>query len=276
MRSLKFKKRGVLILFIAGSLIALGLQIYLDHKSQVSLDQPVASMSPKSLSHPATLPNPEGLLPHPQNSEAPFQPVDSKEKEAPKKFEPAKPGPIPEKSAGSTIAGCFTVQYTHKKIPSHSDAETCMEHENEVNLRPSGSEQINSKSICAFVDGKTAPFQTASTDFSKITLGPIAGPQSRITVRYCLGRSKCPQICVPKKDSFMSALGADDAESDTSAGWDGSGADAEESQLNSEVRALDQEKGQLDSKRRSFKEWLIDSTTTGCEDPTSSRRGGSE
>ncbi len=276
MRSLKFKKRGVLALFIAGSFIALGLRIYLDHKSKLSLDQPVASMSPKSLSHPATFPNQEGLLPHPQNSEAPLQSVDSKEKEAPKKIEQAKSAPATEKSIESPKVGCFTVHYTHKKIPSHSDAETCMEHENEINLRSSSSDQINSKSICAFVDGKTVLFRPTSSDPSRITIGPIAGPQSRITVRYCLGRSKCPQICVPKKDSFMSALGADDAESDASAGWDGSGADSEESQLNSEVRALDQEKGQLDSKRRTFKEWMIDSTSTGCEDPSSSSRGGSE
>ncbi len=276
MRSLKFKKREVLALFIAGSFIALGLRIYLDHKAQVSLDQPVASMSPKSLSHPATLPNQEGLLTHPKNSEMPLQSVDSRKKETPKKVEQAKLAPSPEKSIESLKVGCFTVRYSHKKIPSHSDAETCMEHENEINLRSSSPDQINSKSICAFVEGKTVPFRPTPSDPSRIIIGAIAGPQSRITVRYCLGRSKCPQICVPKKDSFMSALGADDAESDASAGWDGSGTDSEESQLNSEVRALDQEKGQLDSKRRTFKEWMIDSTSTGCEDPSSSSRGVSE
>ncbi len=168
--------------------------------------------------------------------------------------------------------GCFTIRYTHKKLATHSDMETCLEHENGISLRiPESleiSKTINRSSICVWIDGKAVSFRQASNHANQLILGPHAGPQSTITARFCLGRSTCPQICRPKQDELMSALGADDTSDDPSGSWDGSKDNSEdEAQLNSEVRKLDHESKQLDSQRSIFTDWLIESTAATCEAP---------
>ena len=194
--------------------------------------------------------------------------------------QPSSPGTeLPR--ADSLKAGCFTLHFTHKKLSTHSDPETCFEHENEISLKlPKSSTPlrgINSRSVCVLVDGRVAHFRANPSDPSRLVFAPIAGPQSKIAARFCLGHSLCSQKCVPQKDAFLNVLEGDEEDTTPVGSWDGSRANSdEENQLNSEVQAIDHEKGQLGSHRPVFSDWLMESVSEGCEESASSQNGGSE
>ena len=199
------------------------------------------------------------------------------------------PTPAPQASSPRTEllrtdlakTGCFTVHYNHKKLSTHSDPETCFEHENEIALKLPKSNTslrgLNSKSVCVLVDGKPVRFRANTSDPHRLVFAPIAGPQSKVAARFCLGHSLCSQKCVPQKDAFLNVLEGDEEDTTPVGNWDGSRANSdEENQLNSEVQAIDHEKGQLGSHRPVFSDWLMESVSEGCEESASSQNGGSE
>jgi hypothetical protein len=183
--------------------------------------------------------------------------------------------------ASSSRMGCFTVHYNHKKLASHPDAETCFEHENEITLRTQESADlpkgVNFKSICTYIDGKVVPFRLTSKNADHVVIGAIAGPQSKIAVRFCLGKTLCSQICTPIKDTFLSALGADDTTTDPKDGWDDSEADSkDQAQLSAEVQALDRDQDQLTQKVLVFKDWIFESASPSCENISTDSEGANE
>ena len=97
------------------------------------------------------------------------------------------------------ITGCFTQNYQHRPTAGHVDRESCAQHDNVVSLDPT------IKALCVRVDGVPVSFDRKK---DKILIGPLAGPDSVVSVSYCLGQSRCLAPCQIPKDGFMNAIGA--------------------------------------------------------------------
>ncbi len=101
---------------------------------------------------------------------------------------------------------CYTVTYTHKAAAGHKNMDECSQHRNLIKL---GDSKVSLKSVCVRVDGTPVKFDWVK---SSILLGPVAGPNTKISVRYCQPKAKdtCADDCKLPKDDFMAALGGDD------------------------------------------------------------------
>ncbi len=101
---------------------------------------------------------------------------------------------------------CFVASFTHKKLPTHDDPETCQRHKNIIKLDHSLGEM---KNICVRIDGEAVEYQKIKNEPKQIMILGGAGPESKISVRYCIGNRPCPQDCKiqKRKDNFMEAVG---------------------------------------------------------------------
>lgn len=97
---------------------------------------------------------------------------------------------------------CFTITFQHKKLSSHNSEEICAQHKNLLKLK---HDNVNKKTICVKVDGHPVRFEMPKKD--EILIGSLAGPESKIIVRYCIGKAKCQEECKVPKDDFMEAIG---------------------------------------------------------------------
>ncbi|OFZ52965.1 MAG: hypothetical protein A2428_08440 [Bdellovibrionales bacterium RIFOXYC1_FULL_54_43] len=103
-------------------------------------------------------------------------------------------------------SGCVVARFQHKALPGHRDRENCGKHRNFVELGTAKDlAHINWKSVCLRVDGVPTHFERGSKG---IVFGPLAGPESSISVRYCLGKASCNNDCTPPRDGFLDAIGA--------------------------------------------------------------------
>jgi hypothetical protein len=121
-----------------------------------------------------------------------------------------------EQTLGAPQATCITLTYKHKKTTGHDTDETCGQHRNLLKLQ---HETINKKAICAKVDGTPVRFELTKAKTPAVVIGPYAGPNSKITVQYCLGKAALKEDCTIPKDEFMDAIGATEDSAPT-AQWD--------------------------------------------------------
>ncbi len=172
-----------------------------------------------------------------------------------------------EKKAGVS-EGCFTVAFTHQKLSSHADGEACLKHNNLISLKAplthlGATAGINPDSLCVLVNGSAVKHSKVKGD--EFMIGPLAGPNSVITARFCIGKTKCTEKCIIKQDNFMSALGVDESDMNSAIGWDGSKeVSKEESELEKEAAALGKEKEQADQKNPVFSGWLAANSVSAC------------
>lgn len=173
--------------------------------------------------------------------------------------------------AAPQMQGCYSVTLSHKKMPSHADGEACLKHKNLLTLQgpePIDFKKLNSDSICVRVNGDPVSFQKVPGQSNQVVIGAVAGPDAKIVASFCLGKSKCSERCVVKRDEFMSALGMDDMSGDGKAGWDGSkGASKEDTELEAEVVAFNRERDGMAGagiKDEMFSGWVAEKSTLAC------------
>lgn len=144
-----------------------------------------------------------------------------------------------ESQTEKPASGCFVVSYSHERTRMHEDEEDCFHHRNLIRLK---HETIDSRSLCVRVNGTPVRFQRDPKDSRDLIIGPVAGPDAKITAQYCVGKSSCKQDCTVARDEFLDAIGAnasdgdeaDDVKADVQlARWDSDG----EKDANAEVSA---------------------------------------
>ncbi len=96
---------------------------------------------------------------------------------------------------------CFTVTYHHKKLGDHADGEICSLHKNLVKLK---HPKVNFKSLCVKVNGTPVKYEKTK---GGVLVAAIAGPNAKITARYCLDQANCSDECKIPRDEFMDAIG---------------------------------------------------------------------
>ncbi|MGZ3688699.1 MAG: hypothetical protein ACXWP5_12445 [Bdellovibrionota bacterium] len=160
---------------------------------------------------------------------------------------------------------CFTLDYHHLPTAGHIDEESCSQHRNLLKLKHS-----RPLAVCVRVNGRPVRFQRVKGRSDELMLEPVAGPQSKISIRYCTEKSGCPaQDCKVPKDEFMSALGGEANDGPADGGvWDPSEA-KETARMNGELRRelaeLDSASGTDTGASHLFKGWTLDQVSEGCE-----------
>jgi hypothetical protein len=123
-------------------------------------------------------------------------------------------------------------------------------------------------SVCVRLDGNPVTYEKKG---NRLVFANIARPGSVVTIRYCLGKARCNELCEPgesKKDPFMTALGAEDAPNDKAeaAGvgqWDS--ADRDDGDAGTEFSdLLEVEKRQSRAALSLSSEWIPEAVTAGC------------
>jgi hypothetical protein len=183
--------------------------------------------------------------------------------------------PLPDHSPAlsSLIAdGCFKLTFAHKKQASHDDGEVCLLHKNLIVLNHFDQAQkskIDPQSICMRINDKAVKYSFVPGKPGQILLGPEAGPNAKITASYCVGKAKCSKSCTPEKDSFLSAIGADENNDPAqTVGWDGQkGKTKEDTEVETQMTALGQEINSESSGEHSqiFSGWILEKQTAQCE-----------
>ena len=182
---------------------------------------------------------------------------------------PANPAPD---AAHEVRSGCFLAKFEHHRMRGHTTREECSRHQNEIVLSQESGvlRAFQEKTpVCVKLNGTPLEYEKKG---NHIVFANVAGPDSVVTVQYCLGGSKCTDPCAPRKDAFLSAVGAD--EDDASAGngqWDA--ADRDDDDLGTEFAdLLDAEKRQPRGALASSTDWSADSVSAGCSHTSVSSR----
>jgi hypothetical protein len=231
--------------------------------SQGSLGTPSISPVPSNISETAApnLPAPSLTIPTIPMGAIPTGPAISLDLDKTKK--------IPT----SIADGCFNLTFAHKKLSSHEDGEACLLHKNLIVLTHSDQSpksKIDHKSVCIRINGKAVKYSFAPGKTNQIILGPEAGPNAKITASYCVGKAKCSQSCVPEKDQFLSAIGADEDNDHAQAvNWDGKKGKAEEDiEVENQMAALNQDlNSEGGDSSQLFTGWVLETQTAKCEQP---------
>lgn len=189
------------------------------------------------------------------------------------------PSEAPKTVQRPILEGCFSINYNHKKMNSHADGEACLKHKNLITIQipnqPELEEKLNLKSVCILVNGSPVQHTSVQGRTNQFLIGPVAGLNSQVTARFCLGKTQCTEKCVVKRDTFMSALGLDEDSVESKVGWDGSKESSKEDiELEAEVAALDKEKEQSDAKlNNTFTGWIANNYTASCNATSASKTG---
>jgi len=176
---------------------------------------------------------------------------------------PGSPGPdVVQESRPEVRSGCFLAKFEHHRMRGHTTREECSRHQNEIVLSQESGvfRAFQEKTpVCVKLNGTPLEFEKKG---NRIVFANVAGPDSVVTIQYCLGGSKGTDTCAPKKDAFLSAVGAD--EDDASAGngqWDA--ADRDDADLGTEFAdLLEAEKRQPRGALASSTDWSADSVTS--------------
>jgi hypothetical protein len=181
----------------------------------------------------------------------------------------AKPGETtPQAASGPT---CFTQTFHHKSVSSHNNEEACSHHRNLIKVAHAG---LNPAALCFRVNGTPVKFQSVKGKSDEFLLPPIAGPQAKITARYCVGKSTCAEECKIPKGEFMDAIGgSEDEDSGKQAAnlghWDSkreTGADTEITQkLDSDIRHELADNGESADGTYVFQGWISDMEVAACD-----------
>ncbi len=167
--------------------------------------------------------------------------------------------------------GCFTVTFKHKRMMAHSSDETCSHHKNVVKLY---HKKVDAKSICVRVDGKPVKFAVNKKDSRELMIAGVAGPEAKITARYCVGKSGCSEDCKVPRDDFMAAIGGeDDLKGGTEIGhWDSDAPSETEtkntaklnSELKRELAELDEVEPGTSEGVSIFRDWVGEEEIPAC------------
>jgi hypothetical protein len=162
---------------------------------------------------------------------------------------------------------CYRANYKHKLIESHTDGEVCGHHKNLIRL---STEHGAMTTACVRVDRTPVKFEAKAEG---LVLEPVAGPDSEISVTYCVGeackalKDKCVPVAkanVKKKDEFMEAIGGD-ADGKELGNWeDKKDSDESEKKLNAaldpairrEIAHLDDPKPKAGQAAGIFADWI--------------------
>lgn len=171
--------------------------------------------------------------------------------------------------SGTVDTGCFLVTLTHKPLPEHKNRQHCSRHRNYVRL---GDSSINLKSLCVRVDSVPVRYELVEKKNKKgiqgLMISSGAGPNSKITVRYCIGKKSCPETkteCAVPKDDFLDAIGGSDPEEDTRiriVKWDPNDA-SQDVDVAASIEA-DLKKELADAEPGVFDEWIGTSEAASC------------
>ncbi|MBC7691508.1 MAG: hypothetical protein H7222_07040, partial [Methylotenera sp.] len=109
------------------------------------------------------------------------------------------------------VANCYVVNFKHKASSHHKTRQACAQHRNFLKLTDS---TINLKSVCVRVDGIPVAYEQVKekgkSEVSGLMLAGIAGPDSKISLKYCINKHDCNEDCKVPKDEFMDAIGGTD------------------------------------------------------------------
>jgi hypothetical protein len=187
-------------------------------------------------------------------------------KEAPKVSEAPKEVPIT----------FFFETFKHKKTPGHDSAEACSHHKNLVSVSHAS---VNSKSVCVRVNNVPVKYERVGK--SDFLIGSIAGPDSTITVRYCIGQTSCTtekkEDCQVPKDEFLDAIGGGDPDDGNVAQWENTGNNAADAKLNNDVKReladIDGSAPEDHSTHVSvFKGWIDEKPAPACGQDTTKKQ----
>jgi hypothetical protein len=119
------------------------------------------------------------------------------------------PGALP---VAEKVDQCVTITYRHKALASHPDEESCSHHKNLLKLALPTEGRINPASVCVRVNGTPVHYLTVKGHADELLFGSVAGPKSKVTVRYCTGKAVAcaKEDCTVPKDEFMEAIGGSD------------------------------------------------------------------
>jgi len=162
----------------------------------------------------------------------------------------------PTRPSGPTF---FTLTFHHKPMASHSDEESCAQHQNLLKLKHAG---FASGSLCVRVNDTPVAFRRVKGHADQILIGAIAGPKSKITARYCLGKTKCPKSasdCAIPKDEFMEAIGGESA---SGGQWDAADSTADVAAAEKATAELRREIASEGAENPVFSGWTLVSETT--------------
>ena len=153
---------------------------------------------------------------------------------------------------------CFTVNYKHKPTDGHKNIDDCSTHKNVIDFKTNKTHpDISSKNVCIRVDETPVKFETIK---SKWIIGPIAGPSSVISVRYC--PAKIIQDCNIPKDSFIDAIGGEQENDAKTVNWDGSKEANKDIEVDSELGSEIYPEGTNSSGLTLFDGWTESFTKT--------------
>ena len=123
---------------------------------------------------------------------------------------------------------------------------------------------MNWNSVCLRVDDEVTAFERVRDG---IVFGPLAGPDSRVSLTYCRGKARCPGNCQPPRDLFLEAIGAALKKEKPARGpiakWDPADA-AEEIDPTGALEAELREVLAAEQDLTLFKQWSATQRTNGC------------
>ncbi len=172
--------------------------------------------------------------------------------------------------------GCVTFAYRHKKSSGHTSDDACSHHKNLIRLK---HVVVNPSTVCVRVNKRPVAFQTVKGHADQILIGAVAGPSTDITVRYCLGKTKCSEDCAVPKDEFLSAIGGSEIEGGGKiAQWDPADVEKEadvngnlDKDIKNELERLDE--ARPDSRMAAvFQDWIAGQEAAACGTASSSRQ----
>lgn len=170
---------------------------------------------------------------------------------------------------------CVTITYHHKPTPTHNDEEACSHHKNMLKLSKLGDARIAAQTVCVRVNGTPVHYLTVKGHPDELIFGSVAGPKSKVTVRYCTGKAQgcVKEDCTVPKDEFMEAIGGGDSgEQAAKLGqWDPDAPAAKEAdvmaKLDGEVKKELETNDDLNGRAPAgeiFKDWIGETETAAC------------
>jgi hypothetical protein len=158
---------------------------------------------------------------------------------------------------------CFTYTYQITGAATRLDEDSFSQHRNLLTLKHT---QVNPGSLCVRVNGIPVAFARVKGHSDQITISGVAGPKTRVSTSYCLGKTRCTQDCKIPKDEFMEAIGGADSGAQAGVGqWDNGAADAEDEEAARADKDLRRElAGVSDDPHSLLKDWVIESEGPAC------------
>jgi hypothetical protein len=148
---------------------------------------------------------------------------------------------------------CFTVGFKHKALAAHRDGEACLNHDNAFKIEHA---RLNTKTVCVRVNGTPVKHTLVKSKPGLVVIGPVAGPESLVTVRWCTDKTTCKENCAVPKDDFMDAIGGMEDAAGAYVQWDA--ADGKKGPSADEVRLEKELKTFGGGKRELFEQWVAE------------------